>query len=116
MLRAPERKAELAGCGQFAQHVPSAAAAIAVCLPPTGGEFDAGRAAQNMMLAAWNEGLASCPVSMHDRECARRTLGLPEGWRVATVLALGYANPSLPLGRGQKRRPLEEFAHYERWS
>ena len=116
VLRDPQRKAELASCGQFAQHVPAAAAAIAVCLPPAGGDFDAGRAAQNMMLAAWNEGVASCPVSMHDREGARRTLGLPEGWRVAVVLALGYPQPGVPLGRGIKREPPEEFVRWERWS
>ncbi|MBI2913930.1 MAG: nitroreductase family protein [Chloroflexi bacterium] len=116
VLRDAERKAELAACGQFAQHVPQAAAAIAVCLPPTGGQFDAGRAAQNMMLAAWNEGVASCPVSMHDQEGARQTLGLPEGWRVAIVLALGYPRPGIPLGRGERRLALEEFVRWERWS
>ena|SRR3990172_1174453 len=115
VVRESEQKARLAGCGQFAQHVPQAAAAVAVCLPPTGGDFDAGRAAQNIMLAAWNEGVASCPVSMHDRDCARSVLGLPEDWRVAVVLALGYPAPGIPLGRGIQRLSLEEFIRHERW-
>ena len=42
------------------------------------------------VLAAWADGITSCPVSMHDRECASRVLGLPEGHRVAVVLAFGY--------------------------
>lgn len=31
-----------------------------------------------MMLAAWNEGITSCPVSMHDRECAARATIAPD--------------------------------------
>ena len=52
VLRDPGRKAELAACGQFAQHVPAAPLVIAIVLAAGGGAFDAGRAAQNMMLAA----------------------------------------------------------------
>ena len=33
--------------------------------------FDAGRAAQSMLLAAWAEGLASCPNGIADVERAR---------------------------------------------
>jgi len=114
VLRDPQRKADVATCGQFAKHVPSAAVAIAVVLPETGGPFDAGRAAQNMMLAAWAEGVSSCPVSLHDAECASRTLGLPAGHRVATLLAFGYPEPGSKHG-GALRLPLEELAHEERW-
>jgi len=115
VLRDEARKKELAGCGQFAQHVPSAPLVIAVVLLPGGGEFDAGRAAQNMMLAAWAEGITSCPVAMHDRECAARTLGLPEGHRVAIVLAFGYPASKASLHRGVPRTPLTELVRYERW-
>ena len=115
LLRDPQRKAQLAACGQFAQHLPAAAAAIAICLPHTGSDFDAGRAAQNIMLAAWAQGIASCPCSMHDQPCAVSTLGLPEGYRVVVVLALGYPDPAQPLSAGRRRLPLHELAHHERW-
>lgn len=115
VLRDPEWRAQVATCGTYAEHLPSAAAGIAICLPPTGSDFDAGRAAQNMMLAAWSMGIASCPCSMHDQECVTGKLGLPEGWRVCVVVALGYPNPEVPLGLGRKRLPLEEYVHYERW-
>jgi nitroreductase len=114
VLRDRQRLAEVAACGQFAKHVPSAPLAIAVVLPETGGPFDAGRAAQNMMVAAWAEGVSSCPVSLHDAECAAKTLGLPAGHRVAILLAFGYPEPSSKHG-GAPRLPLEELAHYERW-
>ena len=115
VLRDAERKAEVATCGTYAEHLPLAAAGIAICLPPTGSDFDAGRAAQNMMLAAWSMGIASCPCSMHDQECVTGKLGLPEGWRVCVVVALGYPDPDVPLGLGRKRLPIEEYVRYERW-
>ena len=115
VLRDAARKAELAACGQFAQHLPAAPVVVAVVLAPGGGDFDAGRAAQNMMLTAWEERITSCPVAMHDRECASRVLGLPEGHRVAMVLAFGYPASEESLHRGIPRTPLAELVHNERW-
>ena len=115
VLKDPARRAELAACGQFAKHVPAAPLAIAVVIIPGGGDFDAGRAAQNMMLAAWAEGIASCPVAMHDRECAARTLGLPEGHRVAIVMSFGYPVSEDSLHRGVARTPIEELVHEDGW-
>jgi nitroreductase len=80
------------------------------------GPFDAGRAAQNLMLAAWAEGIASCPASMHDAERARQVLGLPEGHVVANAIAFGYpegGEASHP--ESQPRLPLEDYVRWERW-
>jgi nitroreductase len=115
VLRDPERRKEIAVCGQFAQHVPGAPLVIAIVLTPGGGDFDAGRAAQNMMLAAWAQGVTSCPVAMHDRECAARTLGLPEGHRVAMIISFGYPESEQSRHRGVQRTPLDELVHHERW-
>jgi nitroreductase len=52
--------------------------------------FDAGRAAQSMMLAAWNEGVGSCPNGMPDRAAAAEVLGLREGEEPAIVVTFGY--------------------------
>ncbi len=35
-------------------------------------EFDAGRCAQNMMLAAWADGIGSCPAHLPEAEVARQ--------------------------------------------
>ena len=115
VLRDDERKSELAACGQFATHLPSAPLVIAVVLAPGGGDFDAGRAAQNMLLAAWAGGLTSCPVSMHDRDCAARVLGLPEDHRVAIVLGFGYPASEESRHRGVSRTPMTELVRHERW-
>jgi len=115
VLRERQRREEVAACAQFAQHLPFAAAGIAICAPSTGSDFDAGRAAQNMMVAAWSMGIASCPCSMHDQACVKGALGLPEDYRVVVVLALGYPDPKVPMGMGRKRLDLDEFVHEERW-
>ena len=51
--------------------------------------FDAGRAAQNMLLAAWNEGIASCPNGLADRDAARTVLDLAEDESPVIVLTFG---------------------------
>ena len=51
--------------------------------------FDAGRAAQNMLLAAWNEGIASCPNGFTDREGAHAALELGEDDSPVIVLTFG---------------------------
>jgi nitroreductase len=107
--------AELAKCGDFSEPLGPATAAVAVCTGPEGMDFDAGRASQNIMVAAWNEGLASCPVRIHHEECGREALGLPEGWRVSMVIALGHPDPNVPMSLGRTRKPFEEYVHRERW-
>lgn len=51
--------------------------------------FDAGRAAQNMLLAAWNEGVSSCPNGLEDRDAAHAALGLGEDETPVIVLTFG---------------------------
>lgn len=126
VVREPAQKTALAACGDFASHLPGAAAVIAVVLEPEMGDvdaprsifrgpFDAGRAAQNMMVAAWAEGVHSCPASMHRAEDAARVLGLPVGHIVANTIAFGYPAPG-PGGRPPRpRKPLDEYIHWERW-
>jgi len=52
--------------------------------------FDAGRAVQNMMLAAWDLGIGTCPNTVTDPERLVTLLKLPEGESPVTVLSLGY--------------------------
>ncbi len=115
VIRSWEQKQEIAKCGDFAQQLPNAAAAIAVVIPNDGRELDAGRAAQNMMLAAWAEGVASCPVTMHDADCAHQVLRLPEDHRVSIVVALGYPPEEGIKSMGSKRLPLDDIVHQETW-
>lgn len=74
--------------------------------------FDVGRAAQNMMLAGWNDGVVSCPNGIRDRGAAEAALGEAPAY----VLSFGYpARPRDPESRSAeewsaraKRKPLDE--------
>ena len=67
--------------------------------------FDAGRAAQNMMLAAWSEGIGSCPNGIADADAMRRALDLADGEQAAIVVSFGYPiRPASP-----ERRPPERW-------
>ena len=69
-------------------------AKLVVAIVVTGNPgFDAGRAAQNMMLAAWNEGVTSCPNGMPDAEVTSKLLGLAEEERVINILTFGFPEP-----------------------
>ena len=62
--------------------------------------FDAGRAAENMLLAAWNDGVGSCPNALADEPAARAALELDDEERIAIVLSFGYpAKPRDPESR-----------------
>ncbi len=115
VIRVDEQKASIATCGDFANHVPNAPLVIAVVLTPGGSGFDAGRAAQNMMLAAWDEGITSCPVALHHRECAVEALGLPEDHTPAMLLAFGYPESEESRHRGVTRNAMDDIVHQERW-
>lgn len=51
--------------------------------------FDAGRAAQSMLLAAWAEGIASCPNGISDLDLARRSLAATDDETPVIVLSFG---------------------------
>ena len=81
-------------------------AAFLVAVVMSGGAgIDAGRAVQNMLLAAHAQGVGSCPNGISDRVGLNRALRLPEETTVATVLTFGY--PAKP--RDPARRSAEEW-------
>jgi len=110
----------LSQCGDYAQHLRGAALAIALVFDPQfyRGEFDSGRCAQNMMLAAWAEGIGSCIASMHREDDARRVLGVPPHLRLQHLISFGYPRPgdqSSPAVGRRPRKPLAEIVMREKW-
>ena len=91
-----------------AGNVLSAGLVVALVVSPGGNlvDFDAGRAAQNMMLAGWAEGVTSCPNGVADAAGLERALGIEPPERAVVMLSFGApANPRDP----DRRTP-------ERWS
>jgi nitroreductase len=66
-------------------------AAFLVAIQSHGGPpMDVGRAAQNMMLAAWALGVGSCPNGVNDRVGLNRALRLDDDDKIPAVLSFGY--------------------------
>ena len=88
------------------ENVRGAALLVAIVVSGKGPlALDAGRAAQNMLLAAHNEGVGSCPNGVSDADAMAAAVGVADGEQVATVLSFGY--PARP--RDPRRRPPEEW-------
>jgi nitroreductase len=120
-------KEKLASAGRGSDTILEAPLAVIILLQkldPDGGirvreGFDGGRAGQNMMIAAWDQGILSCPVGLGDHDLCKEVLGYPEDYEVCLGLAFGYpkATVTAPAAarESRPRLPLAEVTHYERW-
>jgi nitroreductase len=91
VVESPTLRERLAEAVYRPGNVRSAALVVVIAMRgrgPTG--FDAGRAAQNMMLTAWNDLIGSCPNGMPDPDAVASLLDLEDGERPVTVLTFGY--------------------------
>ena len=98
---------EVASCVYAGDNVRGAAFVVAIVVGRKGPTaFDAGRAAQNMMLAAANDGIGSCPNGIADAERLAEALEHGEDESTATVLTFGY--PEKPR-RDPESQPAEDW-------
>jgi nitroreductase len=97
----PEARARLAELVYAPDNVKGAKLVVAVAASGKGPvAFDSGRAAQNMLLAAWAEGVGATPNGMPDPEAVGRLLDLAENERPYIVLTFGYpATPRDPASQ-----------------
>lgn len=114
-VRDPEQQRLLAECGDFTDPIRNAPVTLALVQEPEGYEFDTGRLAQNVMLAAAAIGVASCPITLHREAGAATVLGLPEGARCRYAVALGYAAADSAPARFGGRKALSEIAFEDRY-
>ena len=106
----------IADMGAWARWLADAAVVI-VIVQTERHEFDAGRCAQNMMVAAWSEGVGSCPAHLPEAELGR-LLGVPADCHVNRVIGFGYIDPAraaAPRSVARRRKPLTELVHEECW-
>jgi nitroreductase len=114
----PARREQLAETVFEPTNVRGAAFVVAIAISGKGPlQFDAGRCASNMLLAAWDAGVGSSPNGLADADAAHAALGLGEDERVAIVLTFGYPRrPRDPASRRPEewsaragRKPLDEL-------
>lgn len=108
----PDQKEKLSEAGDFTTPVLDAPAAICLVQEPEGYEFDTGRLAQNIMLAADAIGLATCPITLHRDEIAADVLDLPEGARCRYAVAIGYPSEGAGATKMGGRKLLHELVHH----
>jgi nitroreductase len=125
VVRDRESLQRLSKVGRYADHLATAPAAIALVRPHAADEhqlrtlmWDLGRAAQSMVLAAWELGVGSVPATVYDLGLASRLLGLPDDQRCDFLLSFGYPAEASKLSAPNKaggRVALEAVVHQERW-
>ncbi len=125
VIRDRDHLRELTAVGRYADHLAGAAMAVALVTPQESAGWrntrmwDLGRAAQSMVLAAWELGIGSAPATVFEPELAARLLGLPADRRCHYLLSFGYpADPSVLTrpNRAGGRVALDAVVHEERWS
>jgi nitroreductase len=78
------------------------------------GVSDGSRAIQNMILAAWSDGVASNWVGFGPMPAVEKLVGAPRTHEGLAVVPFGY--PAAKLGSGRKKRkPIGEVASRERF-
>lgn len=107
-----QRLGQLAHTGPYIAQAP-----LAVVVAMDQSSFaisDGSRAIQDMILAAWSQGVGSNWVGFNNLPGVNALLGIPEDVSVLAIIPFGY--PAETIGKGQKqRKPLGEVAYSERW-
>jgi len=75
--------------------------------------IDAGRAVQDMQLAAWNSGVASGIFTGLDLENFRKDFGIPKEMDPSVIVGFGF--PKRKITGRKKRNPLSEIAFVEKY-
>ncbi len=89
--------------------------AVVVLTDPRHGfhMIDAGRVVQDMQLAAWNYGVASCVYTGTNREALQKDFGIPSNLIPSIIVGFGYPSRKV-IGR-KNRKPINELAFLERY-
>ena len=123
LIRERSRLAQLSKSGPWAGHIEGAAAAIALVSPdpkdqPLSVMWDQGRAAQNMVLEAWELGIGSAPATVYEHDLVRDLLKLPNDRHCEYILSFGYPADRDVLTapkRAGGRLTLSDVLHEETW-
>ncbi len=92
--------------------------------------MDAGLAAENLMLTAFEQGIGACPILMFNEQDIKLLLEIPDEYDIALVIAMGYPDES-PVAEPAKdslniyvddknvrhvpKRKLSEILHHDKF-
>lgn len=113
-LRDRERLRQVGRMARSGGYIADAALAIAVVVPdgPV-GYMDGGRAAQDMMLVAWEAGIGSNWVGNVNTGEIKELLDVPQERLLLTIIPFGYPTREIGDDVTKNRKPLAEVAHEE---
>ena len=77
-------------------------------------KIDAGRAVQDMQLAAWNFGVVSCIYTGVNEEALRKDFEIPKDLHISVIAGFGYPARKIS-GKRKNRKPLGEVAFLEKY-
>lgn len=111
----PSLLASIAELAKYGKFITSAGACVAVvCSESATALEDACAATENILLAAVARGLGGCWVNSRLKEhtqTVERLLGVPAGWELMTLIALGW-----PQDESRRdKKPLSEVLRWERF-
>ena len=119
VVRDPDVKRRFGAWGAL----PAATASVVMLIVSTSdaARFDEGRLAERLLLAAAAHGLGSTVATLKNEgpAGAKQLLGIPEDHRAVTLVAIGHTDVEARRARQpnpQPRKPIEQFAHWDRWS
>ena len=117
MLRTPKVRGQIAELCDYGKFIAQAPVCVVVLCRDTKYYLEDGSAAtQNLMVAAYAQGLGSCWVAGDKKPYAEkiaRLVGAPAEYKLVSTVALGYPVESHPPRRG--KRSLEDVIHREKF-
>jgi nitroreductase len=118
-----ERLQEVAKVWQYATHVATSAATVALVAPNAPDEYhrsaihyDLGQATMSMMIAATALGIGSAHAAVGEAKLAQALLGFPDGFFCDWLVSFGYPadRPMTPIAN-PARRSFDDVVHRDRW-
>ncbi|GAV25690.1 nitroreductase [Carboxydothermus islandicus] len=92
------------------QFIKDAAVVFAMICTVPGYEIDVALAAENLMLAAWGEGLGSCWIKSFNQEVAKKLLEVGNEEKIVCLIPVGEI---AELPEKPARKPLEEVVTFK---
>jgi nitroreductase len=122
VIRDAELKRQMGGWG--AQPAATAAVVLLLVVENDGSPLDEGRMAERLCLGAAAVGLGSTVATLKNEgpDAIKQQLGIPAEHRARTVIAIGHTDAEArrarlagPQRSPTGRKPLSEFAHWDRY-